>query len=228
LALDVPIQSCFSITLLAVVKEVSKNERRRTNNEEALMSVAGIFTTPYFSTPYTSNGTSQSLQQNNNLQFQQSFEQLGQDLQAGNLSGAEQDLATLQQINPQSASTTSTQSNNPITQTFNQLAIDLQSGNLSGAQQAYSNIQQDSTEQNSETQDQTGQTEGHHHHHHGGGGGGANEINQLLQTDSTQSNPTQSGSSLTVQPPSYSFLSELPYAQPLGQSPGASSVSFNA
>jgi hypothetical protein len=202
---------------------------RSTTEQEALMSIAGIFTTPFASTPYPSNSTSQSIQQNNTLQFQESFGQLGQDLQTGNLSGAEQDFATLQQINPQSASTTSTQSNNPITQAFRQLAVDLQSGNLSGAQQAYSNISQDFTEQNSQAQGQTGQsgqTEGHHHHHHGSEG--TNELNQLLQVDSTQSG-AQSSSNSTTQQPLYSFLTELPYAQPLGQSQSTgASVSFNA
>jgi hypothetical protein len=110
--------------------------------------------------------------QNRMQQFQQEFQQLGEDLQSGNLTAAQQDFATLQQLGPQGSST-SAQSSNPITQEFSQLGQDLQSGNLAAAQQDYSNIQQD-------FQNQTAQAHGHHHHHHGGGGGEGNAISQLL------------------------------------------------
>jgi hypothetical protein len=91
----------------------------------------------------------------------QEFQQLGQDLQSGNLSAAQADFATLQQLGPQAKSASSTQSANSLAQEFNQLAQDLQGGNLSAAQQDYAQIQQD-------VQNQTPQA--HHHHHHGGGG----------------------------------------------------------
>jgi hypothetical protein len=89
--------------------------------------------------------------QNQIQKFQQEFQQLGQTLQSGNMSAAQQDFATLQQYNPQGSTTSSsassasssTQSNNPVAQAFHQLSTDMQSGNLSAAKQDYSTLQQD-------------------------------------------------------------------------------------
>lgn len=128
------------------------------------MSVSGISSTSLYNTQST---------QNNFQQFQQLFKQLGQDLQSGNLSAAQSDFATLQQLVPQSSS--SSQSSSPIAKAFSQLEQDLQSGNLSAAQQDYTTIQQDF--QSQATQSQTQATEGQHHHH---GGGGSSEISELL------------------------------------------------
>jgi outer membrane protein assembly factor BamD (BamD/ComL family) len=125
------------------------------------MSVSGISSTSFYNT--------QSVQ-NTVQQFQQAFEQLGKDLQSGNLSAAQSDFATLQQLQPQTNSTSSSQSNNPIAQAFSQLSQDLQSGNLSAAQQDYAAIQQAM-----KSQEATG-----HHHHHGSSSSGASEIGQLL------------------------------------------------
>ena len=132
------------------------------------MSVSGI------SSSSLSNYDSQSVQ-NQIQQFQQAFQQLGQDLQSGNLSAAQSDFATLQQLRPQSTSTSSSQSNNPVAQAFSQLSQDLQSGNLSAAQRDYATIQQ--AFQSQATQSQA--TQGHHHHH-GGSSSGASEVSQLL------------------------------------------------
>jgi hypothetical protein len=123
------------------------------------MSVAGISSSGLF------NYAAQSA--NNNVQqFRQEFQQLGQDLQSGNLSAAQTDFATLQQ------SGSSAQSNSPIAQDFKQLSRDLQSGSVPAAQQDFAKIQQDLQSQ---------QADGHGHHHHGGGGGGASGVSQLLQ-----------------------------------------------
>lgn len=92
-------------------------------------------------------------------QFRQVFQQLGQDLQSGNLSAAQSDILTLQQSVLPAASTTTSSSKNRIAQDFSQLSTDLQSGNISAAQKDYSAVQQDF--QNRAT---------HRHHHHGGGG----------------------------------------------------------
>jgi outer membrane protein assembly factor BamD (BamD/ComL family) len=190
------------------------------------MTLAGIFNTPYASS-FTSSSIQNQNTQPNSQQFQQSFSQLGQDLQSGNLSAAEQDFLSLQQVNPQSSSTSSTastSSNNPITQAFQQLQTDLQSGNLTGAQQTDNNAEPDFQTQNQTGQSQqTGQTEGHHHHRHGGG----EAIDQLLQIANQSTSPTSTGSSTTQQTP-FSFLTQLPYNQPLGQSTGVSSLSFTA
>lgn len=130
------------------------------------MSVSGISSSSLYSTQNV---------ESNAQQFRQEFQQLGQDLQSGNLSAAQSDFATLQNLGSQN-STASSQSNSPIAQAFSQLAKDLQSGNLSAAQSDFATIQQDF--QNQSTQGQTGATHGHHHHHHGGGG--SSEIGQLL------------------------------------------------
>lgn len=70
-------------------------------------------------------------------QFTTEFRQLGQDLQAGNLTQAQQDFVTLTQDAPKG------QSNSTVTQLFTQLGQDLQAGNLTGAQQDYSTLHQD-------------------------------------------------------------------------------------
>jgi outer membrane protein assembly factor BamD (BamD/ComL family) len=130
------------------------------------MSVSGISSSNLFD---SINQTTQNSMQ----QFQKEFQQLGRDLQSGNLSAAQSDFVTLQQLGPQSSSTAAAQSSSPIAQAFNQLAQDLQSGNISGAQQDFANIQQ-------AFQNQASQSRGHHHHHHGGGDSGGSAISQLF------------------------------------------------
>jgi hypothetical protein len=129
------------------------------------MSVAGIASSALLH--YTGQTT-----QSNRQKFQQSIQQLGQDLQSGNLSAAQSDFATLQQMAPQIGSTTSTQSNGAVAQDFTQLGKDLQSGNTTAAQQDYTRFQQDVSA--------TAAGAAHHHHRHGGEGGGQ-EFPQLLQ-----------------------------------------------
>jgi outer membrane protein assembly factor BamD (BamD/ComL family) len=129
------------------------------------MSVSGISSSSLYDTQTV---------QNNFQKVRQEFQQLGQDLQSGNLSAAQSDFTTLQNLLPQSSSTTASQSNNPIAQAFAQLGKDLQSGNLSAAQQDFTTIQQDF--KNQASQGQTEATHGHHHHH----GGGSSEISQLF------------------------------------------------
>jgi len=127
------------------------------------MSVSGISSSSF---------SSYNLQtiQSRMQQFQQEFQQLGQDLQSGNLSAAQSDFGALQQYAPQVNS--SSQSTSPIAQAFNQLSQDLQSGNVSAAQQDYATIQQDFQNQGAQM---------HHHHHHHGGGSQANAIDQMFQ-----------------------------------------------
>src|ERR1700732_2207129 len=89
-------------------------------------------------------------------QFQKEFQQLGKDLQSGNLVQAQADFVTLQQSSPLAAQSTTASTatasssatsgaagGSPIAQAFNQLSQDLKSGNLSAAQQDFSTIQQD-------------------------------------------------------------------------------------
>jgi hypothetical protein len=131
------------------------------------MSVAGILGSSLF------NFLTQSVQ-SKGQQFKQEFQQLGLDLQSGNLSAAQVDLASLQPTGSQANSTTSSlQNNDPIGLDFKQLSQDLQSGNVSAAQQDYAKIQQDFQNQAA--------TRHVHHHHQGGGGGEASAISQLMQ-----------------------------------------------
>ena len=111
------------------------------------MSVSGVS---------SSSSLSQSMQtwQAKAQKIQSEFQQLGQDLQAGNFTQAQSDFSTLSQN-----ISTPMQTNGSLSQAFAALGTALQSGNLAAAQKAYSTLQQDVQ--------QTGQ--GHHHHHHAGG-----------------------------------------------------------
>jgi hypothetical protein len=62
-------------------------------------------------------------------QFRTSFQQLGNDIQSGNVSSAQQDFANLTKTSPLASDS------------MQQLGNDLQSGNLSSAQQDYATIQ---------------------------------------------------------------------------------------
>jgi outer membrane protein assembly factor BamD (BamD/ComL family) len=169
-----------------------------------LMSVSGISSSNLFD---SINQTTQ----NNMQQFQKEFQQLGQDLQSGNLSAAQSDFVTLQQLGPQSSSTAAAQSSSPIAQAFNQLAQDLQSGNISGAQQDFANIQQ-------AFQNQASQSRGHHHHHHGGGDSGGSAISQLFDQ---LGQALQSGNLSSAQQAYNSLVQDF---QQLGQGAGQASA----
>jgi outer membrane protein assembly factor BamD (BamD/ComL family) len=170
------------------------------------MSVAGISSSNLF------NYSTQSVQ-NKMQQFQKEFQQLGQDLQSGNMSAAQSDFATLQQYAPQTSSTSSSQSNSPIAQEFSQLAKDIQSGNTSAAQQDYSTIQQDM---------QSHAAEGHHHHHSSGGGGeGQSAVSQLM----TQLGQALQSGNLSSAQQAYSTLQQE--FQQFTQNSGVASSSFN-
>jgi hypothetical protein len=127
------------------------------------MSISGILST------LTSNFDSQSIQ-SRTQQFRKDFQQLGQDLQTGNLAGARADFAALQMDGPQRSSS---QSSDPIAQVLHQLSTDLQSGNLTAAQQDYNTLQQDFQSQASQL------LRPHHRHHHSGGSQG-NGISDVL------------------------------------------------
>jgi hypothetical protein len=75
-------------------------------------------------------------------QFRQEFQQLGQDLQSGNLATAQTDFTALQQVAPQPNANSSALGKNPIAGEFQQLSQGLQSGNLSTAQQDFTSILQ--------------------------------------------------------------------------------------
>ena len=154
------------------------------------MSVSGILSNSFL----TSNAQAIHSRM---LQFEQEFQQLGQDLQSGNVSAAQSDFSALQQSGPLANSTSSsTQNTNPLTQDFNQLAQDLQAGNVSAAQQDYAKVQQDLQNQASQF---------HHHHHHfstANIAGAQNEISQLF----TQLGSALQAGSVSVAQQAYSSL----------------------
>src|ERR1700675_2647005 len=85
----------------------------------------------------------------NKQQIKQGFQQLGQDLQSGNLSQAQSDFASLQQLLPsgqQSSLLTpasGAQSSNPLATAVSQLAQDMKSGNATAIQSDLATVQQD-------------------------------------------------------------------------------------
>jgi hypothetical protein len=141
------------------------------------MAVAGILSSSIFNILNQASGHSGG--QSRLQQVKEGFQQLGQDLQAGNLSQAQSDFATLEKYLPggqqsavasssststasSSGSTSSPPSSNSLSAAVSQLASDLQSGNLTAAQSDFASVQQDLQ--------QIGQQQGtghaHHHHHH--------------------------------------------------------------
>jgi outer membrane protein assembly factor BamD (BamD/ComL family) len=127
------------------------------------MSIAGISSSTLFD--------SSALNIQSRIQrFQHNYQQLGQDLQSGNLSAAQSDCTALQQSGLQSSSTSQPQTSNPLAQDFSQLSQDLGTGNLSASQQDFAKLQQDL---------QGAAPRAHHHHHHENDAA-ANPISQLF------------------------------------------------
>jgi ribosomal protein S20 len=133
------------------------------SGEEDLGRRALVSISPIMSSAF--NYQNQSVQ--SNLQpFKKEFQQLGEDLQAGNMVAAQSDFATLQKLGPQGVSTASGPNSSALAKAMQQLSQDLQSGNLSAAQQDYAAVQQD-----------VQQHAVHMHHHHRAG---ASEISQMF------------------------------------------------
>lgn len=122
------------------------------------MSIVGILSSNLFAAgaAHLSGNTQNS--GSDPSQFQQiktEFQQLGQDLQAGNLTQAQQDYTTLSQNLPSS----SQGSAKPVLQALTQLGTDLHAGNLQAAQKDFTTVQQD-------VQQIASQVQGHHRHRH--------------------------------------------------------------
>jgi outer membrane protein assembly factor BamD (BamD/ComL family) len=143
------------------------------------MSIAGILSSTLFSAH--SQRVHDRIQQ-----FRQDFQKLGQDLQTGNLTGAQADFAALQKDGPQPSS--STQNSNPIARELQQLSTDLQSGNLTATQQDYTNLQQDFKNQAAQRP----------HHHHPSSGSQDNSV--IAQLFSQIGQDLQSGDMTSAQP----------------------------
>jgi outer membrane protein assembly factor BamD (BamD/ComL family) len=119
------------------------------------MSLVGILGSSLLSAGVAPNTQTSQNTQSNFQAIKTEFEQLGQDLQSGNLTQAQQDFGALSQNFPSAAQS----STSPALQAFTQLGQDLQSGNLSAAQKDYTTLQQDTQQQNS------GLIHGHRGHH---------------------------------------------------------------
>jgi outer membrane protein assembly factor BamD (BamD/ComL family) len=147
--------------------------------------------------------------QNKPNQLKQGFQQLGQDLQSGNLSQAQSDFASLQRLLPggqQSsaiASTSATQSTSPLATAVAQLAQDLQSGNLTAAQSDITTVQQDVQQ----TGQQQGAGQAHHHHHHAGSGQSSDQQNAISTLFGELGQSLQSGN-LSAAQQAYSSIQQ--------------------
>jgi hypothetical protein len=174
------------------------------------MSVAGILSSAVFS-------LGAHVFQNRMQKVNSEFQQLGQDLQSGNLSAAQADFATPQQLQGQSGSSSSTQSTSTITQDFNQLAADLKAGNLTAAQKDFTTLQKDI-----QTKPPTVE---HHHRHHGADTDGSGVIGQLF----TQLGQALQSGNLSTAQQAYASLQQdfQPFAK-LNAVPAQPSVSVNA
>jgi hypothetical protein len=206
------------------------------------MSIVGILSGNLFSAGAAQNTqSSQGAQTPKFEQIKEQFQQLGQDLQSGNLTQSQSDYATLSKdfsgasqtsatAAPTTASTitaaTSTAGNSSLAQQFAQLGQDLQSGNLQAARQDYTNLQQTAQQNGSQ------QVGGHHHHghrHHGGGTESASfsssqQFNPIAQAFSTLSQDLQAGNLSGAQSAFATMLNDL---QQIGgfTSSGSSSAS---
>ena len=163
------------------------------------MSVAGISSSNLY------NDSMQSIQ-SKQQDRKQEFAQLGKDLQSGNLSAAQADFATLQQMTPPSSASgvsASAVSTSPVATAFAQLATDLKSGNLPAAQQDYSTIQQDM---------QSSAVQGFHHHHHRGAASQESQSSQSSQSSLFQElgQALQSGDLSTAQQVYSTLMLNLP------------------
>jgi len=181
------------------------------------MSVLGIAASSLF------NYHTQRIQ-NPRAQLQQEFQQLGQDLQAGNLSAAQTDFTTLQSLVPSNATsstanTSATSNNTSIQQAFVQLGQDLQSGNLTAAQQDYSTVQNDAQSQGAQLH--------HHHHHHGSveQPNNSNQPNSITQLFNQLGQDLQNNNLSAAQ---QAYASLQPDISVLTQAPAASGLAVSA
>jgi outer membrane protein assembly factor BamD (BamD/ComL family) len=164
------------------------------------MSVAGILTSAAYS-------IGAQIFQSRVQKAKHEFQQLGQDLQSGNLAAAQSDFAALQKLQPQPPTSSSSQSG--VTQDFNQLATDLKAGNTTAAQQDFARLQQDLQAQSAQ---------GHHHHSHQSSDS-SSAISQLFSQLGTA---LQSGNLSTAQQAYSTMLQDF---QQVGQLTALSSLS---
>src|SRR5271157_2454117 len=144
------------------------------------MSIPSVSSDPTVSQNYASNPFQQ---------IRKDFTALKTSLTSGDLTGAQQAFATLQQdmqsiglagSSQQAATTTATQASSPLDADLNALGTALKNGDTSGAQQAFATLQKDMQQMRQTQGGQQTQRAHHHHHHHGG---------STESTQNTTSNP---------------------------------------
>ena len=174
------------------------------------MSVSGIASSSIFQ--FLNPSSAQS-------NLQKEFQQLGQDLQSGNLSQAQSDFQALESPVQPVSSTNTQSSTNSLSSAMSQLSQDLQSGNLSAAKQDYSTVQQDLQQQLSGAGSASGH---HHHHHHASSSQDSSSQNPLNQLFSQLGQALQSGNLSAAQSAYTSLQQDF---QQLGASSSSSSPS---
>jgi outer membrane protein assembly factor BamD (BamD/ComL family) len=130
-------------------------------------------------------------------QVKTEFQQLGKDIQAGNISQAQSDFSTLSQNLPGSV-----QGNSSLPQTLSALGSALQSGNVSTAQQDYATLQQ-AIQQAGQGQ----QLQHHHHHDMGNSSQSSSSENKVSQLFGSIGSDLQAGN-LSAAQAAYSTLSQ--------------------
>jgi len=144
--------------------------------------------------------------------FMREFQQLGRDLQSGNISQAQSDLAGLQTSVSSGQPSGSSPAIGP--QAFSQLAQDLQSGNLTAAQSDYATLRQN-LQQNTNYP--------HHHHAHGPDLNSA--LTQMQQSFSQLGQALQSGNLSAAQQAYTALQTDATAFVPYGNNASSSSSS---
>ena len=164
--------------------------------------------------------------QNNLGQFRQEFQALASDLQSGDLTGAQQAFAAVQQLLPNSSAGNQTQNGqqgsnqNPFATDLNALGQALQSGKVSDAQEAFAKLQQD-------MQSVQGR---HHHHHHNGSASAPGSGQNTLATDfQTLGQALQSNNLMDAQTAFAKLQQDIQstYNPSVGSNAGSSSSTIN-
>jgi hypothetical protein len=160
------------------------------------MSISGVSSSDVFQAS-VAQGAQTKFQQ-----IQSQFQKVGQDLQSGNLTQAQDDFLPSAQ---QAGASTTTGPTNTLAKAFQALGQDLQAGNLAASQTDFATIQQDTQQQSS------GQAQGHHHHH---GGGTSQASNTLQQAFTSLGTTLQSGNLSSAQQAYVTFQADVQQAFP--------------
>ena len=177
------------------------------------MSVAGILSSAALS-------IGSQFFQSRMQRMKSEFQQLGSDLQSGNLTAAQSDFAALQKMQPQPPVSASGQNGSTISQDFTQLAADLKAGNTTAAQQDFTKLQQDFQSQASQTH--------HHHHHHGGSSSDGGQSGSISQLFTQLGSALQSGNLSAAQQAYSTMLQTFAQYGAVGSTTSSSAVSLSA